>query len=44
MNFRIILRYMVHNTFGLLSVLQFHSIMKGQKEGEHSAHKTKLLR
>lgn len=44
MNFRVIVPYLVHSTFGLLSVLQSHSIMKGQKGGEHSAHKTKLLR
>jgi hypothetical protein len=45
MNFLIILRYLVHNTFGLLSVSQFHStiIMQGQEAGEHLAHKTKLL-
>ena len=44
MNFHIILRYLAHTTFGLLSVPQFHSIIEGQEAGEHLAHKTKLLR
>jgi len=44
MNLHIILQYLVHTMFGLLSVPQFHSIMKGQEAGEHLAHKTKLLR
>ena len=44
MNFRFILRYSVLSAFGLRSVPQFHSIMKGQEVGEHVAYKTKLLR